>query len=182
MQSESELAAEKAAIEKDLEDWKLLKEELEDEYRRGNGKDLYEALSENLNTSRTGHPLNYTLGGQDQSPIRPIEEYNEGKYKIEQLVNLTEDRNIEDAKDKFLKKREEARKLEKEAQDKTQQQELEKTSIEGKYQEAAAEVANHRIPSIEADREAAEQRIRELEEQWAKHEQEICKDRGGREL
>jgi membrane glycosyltransferase len=40
-------------------------------------------------------------------------------------------------------------------------------------------------PAIEnqiSEREAAEQRIRELEEQWAKHEQEVCKDRGGREL
>jgi ABC-type amino acid transport substrate-binding protein len=172
IQSEIEAAEQQA----DLEKWGA--------YRKESIKKRAEQAAEQ-EINRRNSPTPAPYGVAKETPVLTVaaQEAVHKKHEHNAALELKPWFDNPENKEKFIEDLKQKREAElaqstqqEEASKQAQQQQLEN------YQEATAEVANHRIPSIEANREAAEQRIRELEEQWAKREQEVCKDRGGREL
>jgi hypothetical protein len=124
MQSESELlaaeAAEKAAIEKDLENWQAREKELAAQFDREQGKNLEEELTKDYNNRKTTHAHTYTYGGQDKAPIIKVPDFEREKERIQASVAIRKEQELERAKEAYLEA-EKAARLEA-AQQKEQQQ------------------------------------------------------------
>jgi hypothetical protein len=128
MQSESDLtraaeAAEKAAVEKDLQNWELSaeKERAAAQFDQEEGKKRTEDLIKELVASRTSYVMKLTLGGMHKSPIINRIGFEEDKQKILDLVAAEKNQKLEEPKKAYLDEKAEVRKLEA-AQQKEQQQ------------------------------------------------------------
>jgi hypothetical protein len=117
MQSENELAAaaEKAAREKDLQNWELSseKERAAAQFDREEGKKKTDDLIKELVASRTSYVMKLTMDGMHKSPIMNRIGYEEDKQKILDLVAAEKKERLEEPKQAYLKEQAAARELQK---------------------------------------------------------------------
>jgi hypothetical protein len=163
MQSENELAAaaEKAAREKDLQNWELSaeKERASVQFDQEKGKSLEDYLTNDYNNRRTTFPHTYTLGGQDKSPIIQSVDFDEEKRRILELVATVRERDLEPLKEAYLKEQAAARQLEKK-----KQQEQQKTAEQVQQ------------PRLRLGQQSSSERYRELREQTQQYKDQNIKN------
>jgi hypothetical protein len=163
MQSEKELAAEaeRAALEKDLENWELSaeKERAEAEFDRERGKNLEEQLTRDLNIRRTGNPHTLTLGGQDKSPLINVRDFDYEKEKIQALVATARERELEPLKQAYLDEQKATRDLE------TRKQQEQQKTVE-RVQE----------PRLRLGQQPRSEQYRELREQTQQYKDQNIKN------
>jgi hypothetical protein len=201
MQSESELAAaaEKAAIQKDLENWKAIEKELSEKFEQEKRKEREQLYRSREVKNRTSPQL--TPEGQSMfKPLTPGD-YKGIEARAHHYTNSDKKREIEAAQKEYLDAQKEARKLEKEAQNKavkqTQQKQTERTLRSARVAEMKMEIAQQatETPKIEQTRtgtaamtnstEQIREMIRQREAERAAEREGKQQERGrdrGREL
>jgi hypothetical protein len=163
MQSENELAeaAEKAAVEKDLEKWELSaeKERAAAQFYQEKGNELREDLIADLNSRKTTYPHTLTLDGQHKNPIIQSVDFDEGKRRILEFVASVEERALEPLKQAYLDEQKETRDLE--------------TKKQQEQQKTAEQVQQ---PRLRLGQQPSSERYRELREQTQKYKDENIKE------
>jgi hypothetical protein len=200
MQSESELAAaaEKAAIEKDLENWKAIEKELSEKFEQEKRQERERQYKDREIRNRTSPQL--TPEGQSMfKPLTP-KDYEDIQIRATHNTNLDKQRMIEAAKDEYLKTQEKERKVEREqaendkvkAAEQAQQKQSERTLRRGRVNELKMELAQQTTSSQKAeqtrtgtgtaamhnDRGSAEQGLRELQQYYKDQEAGLQQERG----
>jgi hypothetical protein len=205
MQSENELsaAAEKAAIQKDLENWKAIEKELSEKFeqeKREKREQLYKSREIRNRTSPQLTP-------KGQSMFKPLTpgDYKGIEARAHHDTNSDKKREIEAAQKEYLDTQKKTRELKKEAQnqavEQTQQKQTERTLRSGRIREMKMELAQQatETPKIEQTRtgtaamtnsteqiqEMIRQRKAEREKERLDREAGLIKERGrdrGREL
>jgi hypothetical protein len=163
MQSESELAAaaEKAAIQKDLENWKVIEKELSEKFEQEKRQEREQLYKSREVKNRTSPQL--TPEGQSMfKPLTP-KDYKDIQTRATYNTNLDKQRMIEAAKDEYLKTQEKGRKVEREqaendkakAVEQAQQKQTERTLRSGKIRAMNMELAQQattETPKVEQTR------------------------------